>query len=503
MKRIEDIISNIENKIFFDLKKSHSAISKHLVTLRECLIERDILSIIKTVSEINHTLLELGLDPVDYFYDKELSKKLKEIEGSSQLSAPKGVFFLWIGDIPETAFNYIDFWKNSTSEPISLWYDSNFLLAGRIKEIIKKTCSKHMSEIEKQDYFHSKIKRKIEEKNISGDNAIINYVESFDKKLAEELRFDLDKVRSKYEDIKSIVVLKSIQKSDFLSREYYDFYITEITLRNNLAAASDISRLCLLYKYGGTYVDVDTLPPLDHVFARSNDMFGKELINRDIIDIFKSKLVIDKINNKNFYKDKAIIDNNKIYQSLKKIDPQLPDIIVDDVIKASKKDIYANVEMKKVDSNLISISSSPNIVGDFNNNIISSHPKSKILRIILKELKRRYRYIISNGFDTCTVKGLKPGNNDYYNRMMNYRFDSFGNNAYVTLISSGPTLLLEVILGISYEILNIDHEKNQVGVSLALQLPHIGIGYTDQTMYTYEHIKSSWMSSDDIEQLLF
>ncbi|MGL0944942.1 hypothetical protein ACSTDY_22160 [Vibrio vulnificus] len=118
------------------------------------------------------------------------------------------------------------------------------------------------------------------------------------------------------------------------------------------------------------------------------------------------------------------------------------------------------------------------------------------------EMKKRYDYIFDNKFDSSNTTESFSGNNEYYNRLKDYRLDTLGNNNYVTLIASGPILLLEVILGMSYKVLNLEYDVSQVGVSLALQLPHIGIGYLDQTMYTHEHIKSSWMESEVIENIL-
>jgi mannosyltransferase OCH1-like enzyme len=51
--------------------------------------------------------------------------------------------------------------------------------------------------------------------------------------------------------------------------EFRHYYFREIALRANLAAASDILRLHVIYQFGGVYVDCDTLPSLDHVFAKT------------------------------------------------------------------------------------------------------------------------------------------------------------------------------------------------------------------------------------------
>ena len=48
--------------------------------------------------------------------------------------------------------------------------------------------------------------------------------------------------------------------------------------------------------------------------------------------------------------------------------------------------------------NGIKISSNANNIQEFNNNIIAFVPRSKLLKIILNELDRRYKYIIKQGY---------------------------------------------------------------------------------------------------------
>ncbi|MCC4238296.1 hypothetical protein LL266_17595 [Vibrio anguillarum] len=505
---IRNKLKHIESTIINSLETHHNSDSIYFLfnKLINSLTEMDSISVLKNISVINDMLIKYDLEPKDYFFSTGLDEYFKVIEESNKnISAPSGVFFVWIGDIPQEAISYINVWKRSTNEKVDLWCDCNFLLAGKIKSIIETiyaTDGIPGKTLACQDVFYSEVIDYISNENISGDQAIISFVEKRKPKLAIQLGKELKDIKTKLEQLGSCVNIKNVAKYDFLSECYYRFYLTEVLLRNNLAAASDILRLSVLYKYGGTYIDVDTLPPLDHIFSKTNLNFGKYVTSKDIVDIFKSKLFIDRVNNDKVSFEALRENNSKLYSIMEIIDDELPDSLIDDIISTSESDLYQECEIKRIDKNLISISASKNSIGDFNNNIISSHPRSKLLKIILMEMKKRYDYIFDNKFDSSNSTEASSGNNEYYNRLQNYRLDALGNNNYVTLIVSGPILLLEVILGMSYKVLDLEYDVSQVGVSFALQLPHIGIGYLEQTMYTHEHIKSSWMESEMIEEIL-
>lgn len=448
---------------------------------------------------------------MDYFsrsYLNDLKPLLKKVEiENKQLSSPKNIFFMWIGDIPEISIDYIDIWSKSTVENIELWYDSKFFLAGSIKEIINDiyNIDEFSSDdvISSQNDFFKKITYFMFEFNMTGDEAIICLVEKSDSNLACELRKNLESIKNKFLSIKNKIDTKDINNINFLSDSYYKYYLMEVLLRNNLAAASDILRLSVLFEHGGTYIDVDTLPSLDHIFTRTNNEFKEKDINKNIVDIFKSKIFIEKVKNKNIRMFDLKRSTFKLYSLLKEIHIDLPDSLISDLYRKNEDEIYKIREIKRINKNLFSMSMNKNSIGEFNNNIISAHKKSKSIKIILREMKKRYEYILDSGFDLVGEPQKVVRSNDYYNRLRDYRFDSLDNNNYVTLISSGPSLLLEVMLGLSYDILKLDYNINQVGLSYALQAPYLGVGYSEQTMYTEDHIKSSWMESDFLEDSIF
>lgn len=444
------------------------------------------------------------MDYLSRSYFNDLKPLLKKVESNTtNLTAPSDIFFIWIGSILDVSIGYIDIWKRSTDENITLWYDSQFFLAGSIKEVITSIYSIDDSSLNEvicaQNDFFKNIKLLMSKNKMTGDDAIIYFVKKSDRVLSCKLEKRLEEIKSKFALLKKETKTKDINNIKFLDDSYYNYYLMEVLLRNNLAAASDILRLSILFEYGGTYIDVDTLPPLDHIFQKTNDSFKEEEINKNIVDIFKSKLFIEKVKDKSITIEGLKSSTSKLYSALKEINTDLPNSLINDLYRKSDDEIYRIVEVKKANKNLFSMSMNKNSIGEFNNNIISAHQNSKSIKIVLREMKKRYEYILNSGFDLIGTSIKSVRKSEYYDRLRDYRLDSLDNDNYVTLITSGPSLLLEVMLGLSYDILKLDYNINQVGLSYALQVPYLGVGYSEQTMYTEDHIKSSWMESEFLE----
>ncbi|MBO2006751.1 hypothetical protein J4732_07605 [Serratia marcescens] len=88
------------------------------------------------------------------------------------------------------------------------------------------------------------------------------------------------------------------------------YYYYEIILRCNLASASDIIRLLIIYQYGGTYVDVDTLPYTDNIYHGVNKHIEEEgIVESDsfLLCVFK------KINSEELWSEAVIgCDENEL-----------------------------------------------------------------------------------------------------------------------------------------------------------------------------------------------
>ncbi|MEC6071365.1 TcdA/TcdB catalytic glycosyltransferase domain-containing protein [Serratia nevei] len=81
--------------------------------------------------------------------------------------------------------------------------------------------------------------------------------------------------------------------------DFMKYYYYEIILRCNLASASDIIRLLIIYQYGGVYIDVDTLPYTDNIYYNLNNYIKKEgIIENDMFFLFKTACFLNKMNSR-------------------------------------------------------------------------------------------------------------------------------------------------------------------------------------------------------------
>ncbi|SMB86613.1 TcdA/TcdB catalytic glycosyltransferase domain-containing protein [Pasteurella testudinis DSM 23072] len=245
----------------------------------------------------------------------------------------------------------------------------------------------------------------------------------------------LSLIKIKNNFLKKIYNLVDINNIDnvFYSSNLKKAYYQELIMRRNAAAASDILRLCILYKMGGVYVDVDTLPSLKFIYG---DI--PLHINANIANIVQSEYYLRKIDFEHWYKT-----NKKIY-NLKDLGLPCPNI--------------------KVNRDLISLAAYVSI--------------------------DEYNYIIRNNYD----KGVGRIEKDHYlARLAYYRYDTINKRSNVTLFLSGPILILEVIIGCSYKILDLPDNISPFAISCLLRMAGTGVSIIEHTNYTPGHVRSSWM----------
>lgn len=95
-----------------------------------------------------------------------------------------------------------------------------------------------------------------------------------------------------------------------------------------------------------------------------------------------------------------------------------------------------------------------------------------------------------------SLSDTRANDDDYYRRLQYYRYDGIkkGVDEEVTLILTGPSLLLEVMIGCAYQLCKLDSEASPSAISYAIRLRKFGLSYSDKTMFTLKHINSSWMN---------
>ncbi|HAS8156211.1 TcdA/TcdB catalytic glycosyltransferase domain-containing protein [Vibrio vulnificus] len=443
----------------------------------------------KNISKIK----DFDFDELDYNLFQK--KFCHEIE-SHKTCADKLLHFIWIGIPDDKALLYLNVWAHHyPNYKINLWIDSKYLYANKYKEKLKNKCknTKILNLLKKQDLLYSYYKKSKFEKK-SFDILINNFLEKgFLTKINKE-----DDIKKIIEKFHFLNVIDIRDHDDVISKELEGYYEKEIVLRANFAAASDISRICILKKFGGVYLDVDTLPCLDYVFKSSRIYSDCSFYRNEYIDIYKSQLYLNKYNkdlNLNVDIDKFVMDIDLITNitSVK--------YKIENYLKLIRYDIY-NHNIDKFNSqpfmlykNLLMIGASKVKLNTFYNNILVSEKGGRLVSIILREITKRYRHIESNGYDRW--ESIKSYNTVYKNgnleRLIGYRLDGLANIPNTTVILTGPCMILEVYLKITYHVLKLNEKIDPRKVASLYQLDQHGITCKNVVTFTLENSKSTWM----------
>ncbi|MGQ6445220.1 TcdA/TcdB catalytic glycosyltransferase domain-containing protein, partial [Serratia sp. IR-2025] len=263
-----------------------------------------------------------------------------------------------------------------------------------------------------------------------------------------------------------------------------------IILRHNIASASDIVRLLIIYQYGGTYIDVDTLPYIDNIYHRLNEYIRKEgIAESDSFLLFKTVCFLKKTNSEGVLPEAVIgCDENELgldavgFEEIKRlIELDLADFSLDMILPLGETYVHKN---------LLALGSLRRFKGVYFNNFISSHQKSKAVRIILRVMKKRYRFLEKNNciFD-CYID---DGSRCYLTRILPWRNELTTRNYCVTSVLTGPGLIVEVLLGLAYKAFNIGYLIEPSSIAEYMQNPDFGIALFQHTIDTPDGAYSTW-----------
>ncbi len=393
-------------------------------------------------------------------------------------------FFIWIGELNKYVLGYIDIWLDfHKDDNFELWIDPNAVLASHLRELITHNIDKPTKKediLSKQDMF---VNYAMNHACKSLDEIIINFAKEYHPSLVSKLLHVIDSNLITIQQVNKRLQIRKIQDSTFYDSSTHNFYLRELMLRQNLAAASDLIRLSILYNEGGTYIDADTLPNLFNLvfepcFSDTNS----------ILELFTSEMLIRRL-----YPELITLDNESI-NTLKNIIKKTNFDIFYKSIKGIN-DIKISEINLNLDDTCLKDALHLSLKGDkeFNNNILRSHKYSRSVRIIIKEILRRYKYINKMGFDKS--KNCKIKLNNYYDRLSNYRLDGLEDIENVTLILTGPIVILEVLIGISYSLKGVDNETTESEICAMMIDDPYSLGITEQTRMTGQETKSSWLKT--------
>jgi len=407
-----------------------------------------------------------------------------QLAAKEKIAVPDIIHFVWVGDSSRLNVDYIDIWQRSNkSKTIYLWLDESSWLCHHFHESIQTYV--HNTIAENRAYKEISIKNrafkdmfpKLKE-GYSFDRLVIEFLSGFSLHQGTPARQAInERFQASGIVVKSILELFTPQFDDFMR-----FYYYEIILRGNLASASDIVRLLILYLHGGIYIDTDTLPCIENAFSRLNHFLAcEEIAQDDALLLIKTQSVLKKLshsvpadgehlrghNNKEI---KRLIELDMAEFTFEKIRP-LGDI--------------------RVYKNLLALGSLRRLKGIYFNHFMASHPQSKSVRMILRVMKKRYRFLEKNAcIFGCCNEGTE---HEYLSRLLTWRTELMTKNYCVTSALTGPGLILEVLLGLAYQLLDLD-DVDPAFVAEFFQNEHYGIALYQHNLDTPEGYSSTWRS---------
>ena len=243
----------------------------------------------------------------------ELSRVYEKVEGYEsrvQSSAtliktaakpvPKILHFVWVGGgVGDIQRDYLNVWEQvlaGQGYTLNLWYDSDALLAYQTNKLIveaakadalAKVAGKHISENELATLFEERaivLKQQMFDhinasvaNGSSADVARIGLLVSAYGQSAAELEALRVRNRNSVRALADGNLLLRDLDAAVTPLQLQDIYTRETRLRGNLAAASDVVRVEALYGEGGSYADVDNLPPLINTLGDTDiSAFGSD-----------------------------------------------------------------------------------------------------------------------------------------------------------------------------------------------------------------------------------
>jgi len=484
------------------------------------LSNHDIRALLRATTLIHHLVATLAGDEDAEVLCNRLQGLIPiGIKTAAQPLACKELCFVWIGSIGVRSLRNISVWKQANPEyRTHLWFDSHCLLASHYRRLLRDRDCLNLSTNSDLIRFQNRTFADLQSMIADGrsfDEALIRLFQRFgDGRIGRKLEVELEQAKLHYRALARHLTLRDVQDhaAAIMDDEFRHYYFKEIALRGNLAAASDILRLHVIQQFGGVYIDCDTLPSLDHVFIRTGSYCRQHNISFGFIDVLKSELYMRKVAPLIDFpelKDEPKDEETARQSDLQAITDHLRDhygevvaLIDQDVAALTAENAFRPLdEIWLFDQGLL-LTGDPHNRNCFNNNVVIANPHSKAIRIILLEMRHRYRYLNRMGAVDIASEEELPLDDSYKARLLNYRFDALDDQHNVTVILTGPGLIFEVVMGLGFRLLKLDDQVSPISLSYALYSRKIGIAFMDQTFHTYDHSQSTWMRGPDGSALM-
>ncbi|MGL4723070.1 MAG: TcdA/TcdB catalytic glycosyltransferase domain-containing protein [Scandinavium sp.] len=413
-----------------------------------------------------------------------------------KVTVPDLIHFVWIGDSSQLNIDYIDIWQNAnTDKTVYLWLDESALACRYFHEsiheyVLGKACGDHLStEMRiKNDAFGYLFPRLEEGRPF--DELVAEFLSGYGIPRNVSVETPLtERLNNRNIIIRDVMEVLTPEFKDFKRYYYY-----EIILRGNLACASDIARLLILYQHGGVYIDVDTLPYTDNAFNGVNQFLDRKGIDEDdFLCLMKTRAVLKRIaelssaggeyfcfNTTGERHIESGLARKDVEDIQRRIDLDMSAFSFDDITPLGRVQVYKN---------LLALGSLRRFKGVYFNHFMASHPGSKALRIILRVMKRRYKFLEENNVIFAKYNG--GGEGLYLSRILTWRTELITKNYCVTPVLTGPGLIVEVLLGLAYQLFDLTGVEPSF-VAEFFQDEKYGIALYQHNLYTADGFSSTW-----------
>ncbi|MBU5412398.1 TcdA/TcdB catalytic glycosyltransferase domain-containing protein [Serratia ureilytica] len=425
---------------------------------------------------------------------KEAINVLKA-KGFKKTKIPDKIHFVWIGDLYYSDMSYIKVWGDFNKDKhLFLWSDPSSSDINDFQQALKLFCDVLPGEndiLRVRNEAFNYIWPKIKEGETFNDAAC---------QFLNEINHGYGELRGGGKDISDDINVMDIQElfvNEFVI--YKKFYYYELVLRGNFACASDFVRLLILYKYGGIYIDIDTLPYIDNVYQKTNNLLNKHDIRHDeSVYLAKTHAFLCVFN----YINEDVMGLNKYLKRVGGIDAaevgEICEAMISDLDSGNRSQIAALGDVFVYD-NLISISTVKFIHGVFFNNIIASAPGSRLLKNLLKRVEFNFRYIESNKgiFGGDPKVSYSKDKHTAFSFLLNYRHDVISKDEFVTLYLSGPMLISNTIYRVICGLTGLHRILSIENLARLMQSEALGIGFQKQTLDTPLGISSAWRNNNE------
>lgn len=216
-------------------------------------------------------------------YESRLQSSVEQMKVVA-MEVPKTLHFVWLGGgLGVIQRDYLNVWKQVLAEhgyTLNLWYDSDALLTWQTNKLIVEAAKADALLVADKSISEDELATLYEERAIVLKQQMYAHINMAVAKgeSADDARMDL-LTRAYGQNTAELEALKERNHRSLLEMaevgfqlrdldagavplQLQDIYEREMRLRGNLAAASDVVRAEVLYAEGGSYTDVDHLPPL-------------------------------------------------------------------------------------------------------------------------------------------------------------------------------------------------------------------------------------------------